>query len=628
MADDSRKLSRLKTRADTLLQSGQLEAACSLYVQVCELIPTDADAWVSLGIMQRRLQQFAASEKSCRKALSLEPGHSRGRQALGAALQQQGYLNEAIASYRDAVRLDPELEETWYFLANALRQAGQDAGASDAYRHLLDLNPDHFEGLNNFGSHLRVLGEADEAIGRLRHALGLKPDSVETMTNLGDAYVARSRYEEALELLHRATVLRPDFANAFRALGNAQHHAGRLREALSSYDRALVLRPGWRIVNVARAKILEQLGEHRQAFELLSPLLADGFDPAIPVYFDVSKHVGGRDEAVTALEGYLADRPDMRPDAAAAIHFQLGRHYDEAGEYEDAFQHFEQANRNTAASYDREAQARLVDEIIKTYSPSFVSSMARACNDSSLPIFIVGMPRSGTSLVEQILASHAAVFGAGELPDISRLAQELTQTYPGFGFPAYARLLDTAVLESRGSRYIERLVSLAPDALRITDKMPYNLPYVGLMAQMFPAARVIQCERHPLDTCLSCYFADFGTVGHAFSYGLESVADFYIQYQRLLDHWGSLLPDSVMRIRYADLVSEQDRYSRQLVDFCGLEWDDRCLEFHKTDRFVFTLSYDQVRQPMYTRSMDRWKHYEKFIGPMRDRLEAAGIQCD
>lgn len=628
MARNRNVIEKLKNKAEMMLADNRLSEAGSLYTQLCQLDSGNVQFWVELGIIQRRLKKFSNAEEVCRKAVSIQQGYAPAHLALGGALQQQGRFDEALSCYREAIRLTPDFVEAHYFLANALRQAGFLEEATDAYRRLLEVNPDHFTGLNNLGTHLRNLGEVDEAISLLRHALQLQPESVETMTNLGDACVARSLYEEAIEILQRAVSIEPEFANAQRALANALHHAGRLKEALVCYERAGELVPGWQEVMLGQARILEQLGEYRKSYDILRPLIKVGHGDALPVFFDISKHIGQREWALRELERFLDAHPDMRTEAAAGIHFQLGKHYDEAGEYDTAFRHFEQANAMSRMHFDRDAQIRLVDEITATYDKVFIQTMRRADNKSDIPVFIVGMPRSGTSLVEQILASHPDIFGAGELPHLSRIARHFSNELPGIGYPRLAKYVTQRSLDSAAGHYLHELQGLCSRAARVIDKMPYNLVYIGLIFQLFPRARVIQCIRHPLDTCLSCFFSDFGTVGHGFSYNLKSAGEFYIQYHRLMQHWISVFPDSLLQVNYAELVHEQEKISRHMVEFCGLGWNDRCLDFHKTKRFVFTLSYDQVRQPIYTHSLQRWKHYESHLQALRTQLETAGISCE
>lgn len=626
MAKNTTLIASLKAQAGVLFAHNRLVDAVTACQQICQLSPEDVDNWLMLGQILRRLRNFVEAEQCCRRALTLRPNYPPAHLALGAALQQQGRMESALVCYREAVHADPAFAEAHYYLANALRETGDLQGASMAYQRVLQLKPDHFECLNNFGILLTNLGDNKQAVSHLENALRLQPDNVVTLTNLGDACVALSRYDEAIRHLEQALRLDPRFANAQRALAKALHHAGRMQEALAGYEKLAELQPGSADAALGQAKILEQLGRYQESYRMLQPLLQAGNKDVVPVFFDISRHVGRREEAVADLEDMLK-RQAMRNDAAASIHFKLGKHYDETDDYDRAFDHYERGNALTPAQFNREKLVRFVDDSIAIYSPSFVRRMPRAANPSKLPVFIVGMPRSGTSLVEQILASHPRVYGAGELPHIGRIVQQLSNELRGQGFPLCIPNLTQRLLDSSAIDHLRVLRELDGRAARVTDKMPYNFRYLGLISQLFPMAPIIHCTRHPLDTCLSCFFANFGTVGHDFSYNLQTVGEFYIQYQRLMNHWESVLPDRILQVPYAHLVQEQEKISRRLITFCGLNWDNRCRDFHQTDRFVFTLSYDQVRQPIYTRSLDRWKHYEKHLQPLRELLEAGGIDC-
>jgi hypothetical protein len=237
------------------------------------------------------------------------------------------------------------------------------------------------------------------------------------------------------------------------------------------------------------------------------------------------------------------------------------------------------------------------------------------------------MPRSGTSLVEQILASHPDVTGGGELPLVPEIVQRFAADFPGYVYPLYAPRLSQQLLNTTAESHLQTLQAVGGAAIRVTDKLPHNFRNIGLIAQLFPAARIIHCTRHPLDTCLSCYFAQFGTAAHGYAHDLQTLGAYYLQYRRLMQHWETIFKDRIFRVSYKQMVYEQESTSRQLVDFIGLNWNDRCLDFHNTDRFVFTLSYDQVRQPMYTDSLDRWKHYEIQLQPLRKLLVSNGIDC-
>jgi len=616
----------LKTRAMALLSDNRLAEARAVCTQWLELAPHDVDCHVVLSRLLRRSGNPAGAEGIARRALELRPDHAPALLELGAALQQQGQAAAAISHYQSAILRDAGLVEAHYLLANALRETGQPEAAAESYRKVLQLEPDHFAGLNNLGILLLNLDNGKAAIEHLEHAQRLQPGNVLTLTNLGEACTEVSRYEDALRYLRMALSLQPDSAIAQRALANALHHAGHLGEALDAYDRLATLQPASADAIIGKARIHERLGNYEASNRLLEPLLAAGNRDAIPVFFDISKHPGQREKAAQLLETLL-HQARLRSDSIASIHFQLGKYYDEIAEYEHAFEHYSQANSLTPANFDRRKLEQFVSDSIMTYTPDFVSRMPTARTRSRLPVFIVGMPRSGTSLVEQILASHPDVHGAGELQHLSRLVQQLATEFPGVPSPLFLRNLTQPQLDQAARQHLGALAGIGGSASRVTDKMPGNVRYVGLIRQLFPEAAVIHCARHPLDTCLSCYFANFGNVGHGYIYDLRTVGEYYLQYHRLMQHWESVFPDKILQVSYASLVQDQEAETRRLVEFCGLPWNDRCLAFHETDRTVFTLSYDQVRQPMYTRSLERWRHYERQLQPLRALLEAGGIDC-
>jgi hypothetical protein len=246
--------------------------------------------------------------------------------------------------------------------------------------------------------------------------------------------------------------------------------------------------------------------------------------------------------------------------------------------------------------------------------------MPRARVQSDRPIFIVGMVRSGTSLVEQILASHPAVYGAGELPDVT----EITRALPGLlgtddRYPEFLPILNQEAVDSMACRYLDRLNQIAPGAMRVTDKMPGNFMYLGLIELLFPGARIIHCMRDPVDTCLSAYFQDFSN-NHPYAYDLSNLGAFYRGYLKLMAHWRKVLHLPLLEVRYEDLVADQERISRTLIEFCGLEWDSRCMQFHDSRRFVETASHDQVNRPLCHHSIARWKNYERHLAPLLAEL--------
>jgi hypothetical protein len=261
-----------------------------------------------------------------------------------------------------------------------------------------------------------------------------------------------------------------------------------------------------------------------------------------------------------------------------------------------------------------------MDALMNIYSPEFMARMPRASIRSERPVFIVGMVRSGTSLVEQILASHPAVYGAGELPDIIQTVLSLhTVLGTEQHYPQCLSKLTQEKTDWLAQQYLGHLASLSPDAARVIDKMPGNFMHLGFIELLFPGARIIHCMRDPLDTCLSAYFQDFSRT-HQYSYDLSNLGAFYREYLRVMQHWREVLKLPMLEVRYEELVANQEAVTRRMVEFCGLEWDERCMQFHKAKRYVATASYDQVRQPLYNKSAGRWKHYERFLEPLRKGL--------
>jgi hypothetical protein len=311
-------------------------------------------------------------------------------------------------------------------------------------------------------------------------------------------------------------------------------------------------------------------------------------------------------------------RPGLPIEERAAAGFAIGKALDDAGRFDEAFSAYDRANHMyrdfRAAAGERfhaEELHRQVDETIDAFTPAFLGSVADWGNPSEVPVFILGMPRSGTSLVEQIAASHSQVFGAGELTDIGYLAAEIESIVGEEQRAAVRSLADT---------HLDRLRVLGGNAKRVTDKLPDNVFMLGVIATLFPAARVIFCRRDPLDICLSCYFQKFRAAQLVYSYDLIDCAKRYLETERLTRHWHRVLPLRMLDVQYEALVGDLDGESRRLISFLGLDWEPACLDFHRTQRTVMTASAWQVRQPLYDRSVRRWRNYQRHLGPLLDAL--------
>jgi hypothetical protein len=323
------------------------------------------------------------------------------------------------------------------------------------------------------------------------------------------------------------------------------------------------------------------------------------------------------DSEVPRLQ-FLLKRPNPLKKDRIAIGFSLGKLHDEAGRFDEAFECYREANftvwnmrAREVDRFDAESVRFIVDQRIDFFTPGYFAGTRSWGDPTDAPVFVVGMPRSGTTLVEQIAASHPEVFGAGELADIGNIAKRLLAEQQ-----TSVRHWTRESISMEAAEHHSRLTALAPHATRIVDKMPANILNLGLIADLFPNARIILCQRDPRDTCLSCYFQWFAHNGLAFSYDLSECATHYCQQQRLAEHWLRNPPVRILPIVYEELVNDFEGQSRRLINFLELEWDSKCLEFYKTKRTVSTASLWQVRQPIYTKSVGRWRHYEKHLGPL------------
>jgi hypothetical protein len=303
-----------------------------------------------------------------------------------------------------------------------------------------------------------------------------------------------------------------------------------------------------------------------------------------------------------------------------ALHFSLGRIFDRLHRYGEAFEHYSAANQLAKLNYNFDDEVQLCNRLKEIFSSEHLKSLPKAGNKSERPVFVVGMPRSGTSLAEQILSSHSEIYGAGELQHMNELVGSIRGiTLSKDDFPECVVELDAGQMDQLANTYLAKLDDLSADAPRVVDKMPNNFHYLGLIGLLFPKARIIHCLRDPRDTCLSIYFQDFNQT-HAYGSDLTILGRYYREYEKLMAHWRSVVDIPLYEIHYADLVADQEKYSRELIEFCGLDWDDNCLDFYKAKRDVATASYNQVRRPMYKSSLERWRHYEPYIQPLLESL--------
>jgi tetratricopeptide (TPR) repeat protein len=582
--------------------------------------PGLAAAWNNLGIILQESGKFAESRDCLRRVLTLQPGNAEAHNNLGNTLKRLGLGAEAEAQWRRAIALRPDYPQPHSNLCSRLAERGAYEEALAHGRRAIALAPLMADAYVNLAGleNLRLNHEA--ALAWLDRLLGFAPDHAVGLAARAMVLKKLDRLDEALAASERAIALAPDNAEAHHAKGAVLHELGQVQAALEHFARAAAL-PGTAAEQAltSRAVLLMEQGERDAAEAAFNTALA-AFPRAPSIWFnraDLRKFSPG-DPDIAAMEALLAGPEAAAPSEAMLLHFALGKAWLDAGDADAAFQHFGEGNRLKRASfaYDPAIATALVDELTSLFTPALLTAKAGAGPGSSLPIFVVGMPRSGTSLVEQLLASHSVIQGGGELAYLQRLTAALS------GYPGCVAGMGGAALHGLGEAYLARLAPLAAGHAHVVDKMPANFVFAGLIRLILPGARIIHCRRDAADTCLSCYTKLFSGE-QLFAYDQSELGLFHRDYERLMAHWRLLLPPSHFHeLHYEKLVGDFENEARRLLDFLGLGWEDSCLTFHETSRLVRTASLNQVRQPLYASATGRWRRHAGHLQPLLAALRA------
>ena len=603
-------------------QAGRSEIAVELIGKALKNKPDYVNAYNNLGIVLHDQGKLDEAVKSFRQALGLKPDYAEVHYNLGNVLKDQGKVDEAVASYRRALNLKPGYAEAYNNLGVIFHDQAKLDQAVYSFRQALSLKQDYTEAHYNLGNTLKDQGRLDEAVASFRRALSLKPDYTEAHYNLGNILKDQGWIAKAVASYQRVLFLKPDHVDALNNLGGILKDQGRFDEAVASFRQALIVKPDNAEMHYNLGVILREFGKFDDAIDCYKKALY--FKPDYAAAFkDLTSLVQYTevDDVIRAMEDLYNKKGAIPGPDRIALGFALGKVYEDLMDYDKSFKFILEANQLNRGSYDYSIQNEhdIFKRIKKTFSPGFFVSHHGVGHHDRTPIFIIGMPRSGTTLVEQILASHPLVFGAGELAILTNLALRICPESGTDQFPECVQDLDVETFDKMGLVYIDKIREHSDDAEYITDKMPYNFLYVGLIRSILPDAKVIHCIRNPLDTCFSI-FKNYFKEQHGYGYDMVELGQYYNLYRDLMAHWEKVLPGFMHTIRYEELISNQQNRTKSLLDYCGLPWDEACLAFHKTERRVRTASLAQVRQPIYKDSIELWKRYEKQLEPLRKTI--------
>ncbi len=601
-------------------QTGNNDTAAELIENAIKVKPGDPGFLNNCGEVYRALHKYELAVARYQQAIAVKPDAAGIHNNLGNAYREMGRLEDAIACYERTLAVDPGFAMAHNNLGVVLKEQGRLDDAVGHFKQALAIAPDYADAHNNLGNALHQAGQWEEAVAHYQRAIAIMPGYAEAYSNLGNALRALDRTAEAVMSYRQCLAIRPDFAMAHNNLGIALDELGRPEQAIASYEHAVRLQPDYAEAIHNLGFVLQELGRKDEAVNRFKQVLA-----LQPGYAASHLHLSmlmPEQEQATVIEQLLADR-SLPDNDRALCHFALGNIYNHGGKFDEAFAQFKQANKikRGAIAYKAKDFSAYTDKLVAVYSREFFQGKAPWGTDSDLPVFIIGLPRSGTTLVEQILSSHPLVYGAGELESMGRIQKIISAGAPASArYPECMRSCEPGFIRELAATYLKELRELCADASRITSKDPGNFHRVGLIKLLFPGARLIHCRRNAMDTCTSIYFNHFSRGGE-YSFDLQELGQLYLDYEKLMAHWKELFPADILEVQYEELVADQEAVSRALINHLRLDWDDRCLDFHENKRAVRTASSAQVRQPIYNRSVGRWRHYEKHLAPLAAVLD-------
>lgn len=605
-------------------QRGKLVEAGIALRQALDIDPDNAQALNNLGIVHFDKREFEEAAECYKKAITISAQYAEAENNLGNALRALNRNDEALEHYQKALLVRENYPEAYNNLASILRDREQVAEAEHAYRKAISLRPAYIEAHSNLALLLDGANRSDEALRVLGEALKIDAKHVPTLIHVARIQLEKGNHAQTEQAAKLAIQHDPEAAEAYAVYGQMLHETDRFEEAIQQFDKALAKKPDLVEANSMRGVCLKSMGRLDEAKSQLSKTL-DRHPEAFGVYANMGDLIKFDKDSpyLKSMEKLLAEAADPATRRYIPLHFAIGKAYDDIGEHEKAIKHFKlgASLKRTTLNYDEKDVFAFFDSIKVTFGSAYFANLPFKGNPSNLPVFIIGMPRSGSTLVEQILSSHPQTYGAGEIKEFSRQLNSLRSRFPSLPkYPHIVERMSEAHFSLVANGYLSKLRENAPDATRVTDKLLTNYFFVGLLYTLFPNAKFIHTKRNPVDTCLSAFTKLFkDDMPH--SYDLGELGRYYLKYDELMSHWQDMLPSTALKtFVYEDVVDDLPKMARELIDFVGLPWDDACLSFHESSRAVKTASVVQVRQPIYKSSVGRWRRYGDELNPLIDAL--------
>ncbi len=575
-------------QAVALHQQGDFTKAEQLYRAILKKSPHDPDANHLLGLLSHQAGANESAIELISQAIAIDPNAATYHSNLGIVYKSMGNLDNAVSSFQNAIRLAPNYADAYFNMGNLCRENGEPHQAIDHYRQTIKLQPNHPPALNNLGQVLEKNDHLDEAKAAYQIALRIKPDYPEALNNLGNVLSKQEHPDQAISCYRKALTIQPNYTEALCNLGIAYEQFGTITKACDCFRQTVSIKE-----------------DYTEAYRMLA---------------GVKKFTDYHDKDLQQME-MIAARQNLSTQQRMHLDFALGKAYEDLGEYKKAFISLKEGNhiKRTTLNFSIDLETKQMETIKEIFTKELQESLHGVGNQDKTPIFITGMPRSGTSLVEQILASHPKVYGAGERHYLSNTLEE-RQTDNTSSFPSWVTNIAPTIFADLGTEYLVKIRKLEQEAPHIADKMPHNFLHIGMIKLILPKAKIIHCQRDPMDTCWSI-FKNYFTGSHPYAYNLNELGQYYLLYQNIMQHWQETLPNNyILNVHYEKLVTSQEEETKRLLAHCELPWHKDCLNFHKTARSVRTASSSQVREPIHDKSIKKWQCYKSELANLAAQI--------